>query len=241
MNNPDTGDKILSGTITSPTAGSNCPAGGTDPDCSATVDVSVLTIVNTASTSATTPGGVVGYTITATNSGQAPLAGATLTAGFAPALDDAAYNGDATATTGAIALASGGASLIWTGNLSPGASVTITFSITVDNPDTGDKTITNTVTSATPGNTCPAWQRQPGLLRRHHRAHPRPYHHQHRQHRHPGPGVGRRLHPDHHQHRADPVHGRHRHRHHRRDARRRRLQRRRRRHGRRRVLRQRDR
>ena len=161
VNNPDTGDKILSDTITSPTAGSNCPAGGTDPDCSATVDVSVLTIVNTASTSATTPGGVVGYTITATNSGQAPLAGATLTAGFAPALDDAAYNGDATATTGAIALASGGASLIWTGNLSPGASVTITFSITVDNPDTGDKTITNTVTSATPGNTCPAGSANP--------------------------------------------------------------------------------
>ena len=77
VNNPDTGDKMLTNTVTSPTAGSNCPAGGTDPDCTATVDVSELTIVNTASTPTTTPGGVVGYTITATNTGQAPLAGAT--------------------------------------------------------------------------------------------------------------------------------------------------------------------
>ncbi len=161
VNNPDTGNGILAGTITSPSTGSNCPAGGTDPDCSATVDVSVLTIVNTASTSATTPGGVVGYTITATNSGQATLTGATLTANFVPAHDDGTYNGDATATTGAIALASGGASLIWTGNLSPGASVTITFSVTVNNPDTGDKTLTNTVASATPGSTCPSGSANP--------------------------------------------------------------------------------
>ena len=100
VNNPDTGDTVLTSTITSPTAGSNCPAGNTDPRCTATVDVSQLTIVNTASAATTTPGGVVAYTITATNSGQAPLTGATLTAGFAPDVDDATYNGDATATTG---------------------------------------------------------------------------------------------------------------------------------------------
>ena len=70
-------------------------SGSTDPDCTATVDVSELTIVNTASASTTTPGGVVGYTITATNSGQAAIAGATLTADLAPVLDDATYNGDA--------------------------------------------------------------------------------------------------------------------------------------------------
>ena len=105
VSNPDTGNGILGGTVTSPTTGSNCPAGGTDPDCTATVDVSGITIVNTASTPVTTPGGVVGYTITATNSGQATLTGATLTANFGPALDDAAYNGDATATAGTVTLA----------------------------------------------------------------------------------------------------------------------------------------
>jgi uncharacterized repeat protein (TIGR01451 family) len=161
VHNPDTGNGILTGTITSPSTGSNCPAGGTDPDCTATVDVSGLTIVNTASTPVTTPGGVVGYTITATNSGQATLTGATLTANFVPALDDGTYNGDATATAGTVTLASAGSTLTWTGNLAVGAAVTISFSVTVNNPDTGDKTLTNTVASATPGSTCPSGSANP--------------------------------------------------------------------------------
>ena len=161
VNNPDTGNGILTGTITSPTAGSNCPVGNTRTRCTATVDISQLTIVNTASTSTSTPGGVVGYTITATNSGQATLTGATLTAAFVPDLDDATYNGDAAATTGSITLGASGASLTWTGNLAVGAAVTITFSVTVNNPDTGDKTLTNTVASATPGSTCPAGSPNP--------------------------------------------------------------------------------
>ena len=161
VHNPDTGNGILTGTITSPSTGSNCPAGGPDPDCTATVDVSGLTIVNTASTPVTTPGGVVGYTITATNSGQATLTGATLAANFVPALDDGTYNGDATATTGAVTLASAGSTLTWTGNLAVGATVTISFSVTVNNPDTGDKTLTNTVASATPGSTCPSGSANP--------------------------------------------------------------------------------
>ena len=161
VNNPDTGNGILAGTITSPTVGSTCPVGNLRPRCTATVDVSGLTIVNTASTPVTTPGGVVGYTITATNSGQATLTGATLTANFVPALDDGTYNGDATATTGTVTLASAGSTLTWTGNLAVGAAVTISFSVTVNNPDTGDKTLTNTVASATPGSTCPSGSANP--------------------------------------------------------------------------------
>ncbi len=42
-----------------------------------------------------------------------------------------------------------------------GATVTITYSVTVNNPDTGDKTLTNTVASATPGSTCPAGSPNP--------------------------------------------------------------------------------
>ncbi len=43
----------------------------------------------------------------------------------------------------------------WSGNLSAGASATITYSVTVRDPDPGDRSLTNTVTSASPGNNCP--------------------------------------------------------------------------------------
>ena len=46
--------------------------------------------------------------------------------------------------------------LTWTGNLAAGATATITYSVTVNNPDTGGKVMTNTVISATAGSTCPS-------------------------------------------------------------------------------------
>ena len=53
-------------------------------------------------------------------------------------LDDAAYDNDAAATgTGTVSYAS--PVLTWTGNLTPGQAATITYSVTVNNPDTGDK------------------------------------------------------------------------------------------------------
>jgi hypothetical protein len=41
--------------------------------------------------------------------------------------------------------------LTWTGNLAVGAVATITYSVTVDNPDTGGGILANTVTSTTHG------------------------------------------------------------------------------------------
>src|SRR4029077_9384619 len=74
INNPDNGNKVMTSTLTTAAAGSNCPAGGTDPRCTATVNVLIhrLTIVKTANVSTTTPGSVVGYTVTVTDSGQTP-------------------------------------------------------------------------------------------------------------------------------------------------------------------------
>ena len=61
-----------------------------------------LTIVKTAATTSgssavATPGGVVTYTITVTNTGQVPYTGAGFTDPLAGVLDDAAYNSDAAA------------------------------------------------------------------------------------------------------------------------------------------------
>ena len=154
VNNPDTGNKILSTLVTSAAAGSNCPAGGTDPDCATSVPVAVLTMTNVASSGTTTPGSVVTYTVTVANSGQVPVANATLAIPLADVLDDAAYNGDAAATAGTISFAR--PDLSWTGTLAAGATATITFTVTVNNPDTGNLTLADTVTSTTPGSTCPA-------------------------------------------------------------------------------------
>ena len=156
VNNPDTGNRIMTNTVSSASPGNNCPPGGTDPRCTATVRdlVPGLDIVTKADTATATPGTVVHYTITATNTGETAYTGASFTEPLAAVLDDAAYNGDAAATAGSVSFAS--PNLTWTGNLAVGAVATITFSVTVSNPDTGDKSMASTVTSATAGNNCPA-------------------------------------------------------------------------------------
>jgi hypothetical protein len=49
----------------------------------------------------------------------------------------------------------------WTGNLAIGASATITYSVTVNDPETGNKILANTVTSSTPGSNCPSGSTNP--------------------------------------------------------------------------------
>ena len=44
---------------------------------------------------------------------------------------------------------------MWTGSLTPGGTATITYSVTVNDPDTGNTILTNTVASTAPGSTCP--------------------------------------------------------------------------------------
>ena len=153
VNNPDTGNKILSSTVTSGTAGSNCPAGGTDTRCTATVNIQGLTITSTANTASATPGSTIQYTITLTNSGTASYSGASIVDSLSGLLDDATYNGDAAATSGSLSYSS--PNLAWTGSLAAGATATITFSATVNDPDTGDKVLATTITSPTPGSNCP--------------------------------------------------------------------------------------
>jgi large repetitive protein len=147
---------VLTSPITTSTPGSNCPPAGTDPRCSASVTVLTpgLTITKTANATAVVPGQPVGYTITVTDSGQTPYSGATVTDSLSGVLGDAVYNGDATATAGAVSYA--GPVLTWTGDLAAGATATITYSVTVNNPDTGGKVMTNTAVSAAAGSTCPA-------------------------------------------------------------------------------------
>ena len=161
VNNPDTGDKRLTNTVMTAATGSNCPAGSTDPACTATVIdlIPALTITKTASVGTTTPGATVGYTVTVADTGQTPYAGAQVTDTLVGVLGDAAYNGDATASAGTVGYAS--PVLTWTGDLAPGEVVTISYSVTVNDPDTGGRILANTVVSPDPGSDCPAGSTDP--------------------------------------------------------------------------------
>ena len=206
VKNPDTGNKTLASTITSTTTSSNCASGSTDPSCSSTVGVSVLTINMTASPASpatVTPGATVSYTITVTNSGSVAYTGAALADSLSGVLDDAAYNSDAAATAGSLAFTS--PNLTWTGNLAAGASATITFSVTVTNPDTGNKILASTITSATAGSNCAGRQHRRPLRQHGHGAGAGPDHHGDGRRRHHHAGVGGALHRRGDQLRADPL------------------------------------
>lgn len=125
----------------------------------ATNPVSGLTIAETASVASTAPGNVVTYTITVTNTGAIPLTAANFTDSLTGVLDDASSDKDASATAGTVSYSS--PSLSWTGALTVGASAVITYSVTVSNPATGDKSMVNTVTSTTAGSNCPAGNTDP--------------------------------------------------------------------------------
>ena len=96
--------------------------------------IPALVITSSADVATTTPGSVVNYTVTASNTGQTAYTGASFTFSLEGTLDDATYNGDAAATSGSVVSGPDGA-VTWTGDLPIGASVTLTASVTVNDPD----------------------------------------------------------------------------------------------------------
>lgn len=141
VNTPDTGDKSLDNVVVSPGCYPN------DPDCDLTVPVGSYTVAKTADKAAVKPGQVVHYTVTVTNTSKyayTTAKPASFTDDLSQVTDDATYNGDA--SNGATVQ---GNKLSWAGALGVGQTVTVTYSFTVNNPDTGDKKLVNVVD---PGN-----------------------------------------------------------------------------------------
>jgi uncharacterized repeat protein (TIGR01451 family) len=121
--------------------------------------IAALTITKTADVSQTAPGDTVHYTITVADTGQTSYTGATLTDSLTGVLDDATYGNDAVATTGTVSFTS--PNLTWTGDLPVGGTATITYSVTVNDPETGNLMLANTVSSGTPGSNCPPGSSDP--------------------------------------------------------------------------------
>lgn len=154
VNDPPAGDLRLSGKLVGP-EGSNCEAGSTDAACGnlGGPGLPLLYVLMTADRETAGPGQTVGYTITVGNVGNEDYPGATLTGELSRVLDDAAYNGDARVTSGTVSY--GAPKLTWAGDISMGETVTITYSVTVGTPATGDGVLDSAVQAPGGGTNCP--------------------------------------------------------------------------------------
>lgn len=143
----DTGDGVLTNTV-DPVGGS-CASPGA---CSTRVPQASYTVAKTASAATAVAGDIIAYAVTVTNTGSSDYT-AEIPASFrddlSDVLDDAVYNGDATA--GATVT---GTMLSWSGPLAVGASETIRYSVTVASPSTGDLTLVNAVVPTGEGGVC---------------------------------------------------------------------------------------
>lgn len=144
VNAPTTGDMAMVNTVvTPPGSGGNCPAGSTDPGCTARVPILSFTVAKEAAVSQSDPSRVVVYTVTVTNTGAADYtadAPASFTDDMSGVLDDATYNDDATEGTMFVSPL-----LSWSGPLAVGDSAEVTYSVTVNEPVTGDSRLQNVV------------------------------------------------------------------------------------------------
>ncbi|SOD70768.1 uncharacterized repeat protein (TIGR01451 family) [Jatrophihabitans sp. GAS493] len=157
---PDAGDHLLSnGVLTPPGSGGNCPSATAGADCAPPpVKVQDFSVVKTDDHLVADLGDTIRYTVVVRNTGQVEFTSVD-PVGFLDSLsgvlDDATYNDDASASGGAAAPTYAAPLLSWSGPLAVGATVTVTYSVTVNNPDTGDKLLDNALVTPTRLGGCP--------------------------------------------------------------------------------------
>jgi uncharacterized repeat protein (TIGR01451 family) len=159
-----TGDHVMRNAVLA--EDSNCVPSTSDSEppaeaCGGASDIAVaeLEIAKTADVPTVRPGGRVTYTVTVHNIGAAdygtePIGQATWTDDMTEVLDDARYLGDAQASAGAVGYAA--PALTWSGPVAVGETATIRYSVEVNDPANGDKTLLNTVTGPDSACPCPA-------------------------------------------------------------------------------------
>ncbi|MBM7785681.1 DUF7927 domain-containing protein [Tenggerimyces flavus] len=117
--NAASGDGPIDGCEATPCVSTENPSGG----------YTIAKSVDPESGTAVSGGDVLTYTVEVQNVGAAPLT-PTVTDDLSAVLDDATYNGDASASSGPAPTVSG-STLTWSGPLPVGATVTITYSVKV--------------------------------------------------------------------------------------------------------------
>ena len=150
---PATGNKLLSNAAISASPGSSCTL-GTEPGCSTAVTVLVpaSTITKAADEISVVTGGVIHYTVTATNTGQSDYPNADFTDSLAGISDETGDLFGATATSGVVTIENDIPS--WNGALPIGGIVVVIYTIEVNLASTGTTTLINVVESATVGSNC---------------------------------------------------------------------------------------
>ncbi|MET3452593.1 putative repeat protein (TIGR01451 family), partial [Curtobacterium sp. 1544] len=155
----DTGNLELNNQVTPTGPGGTCVTG----QCTTSTPVQSLLITKTADQTDVIPGSTISYTVTVKNTGKVDYTTGSNAASFSDdlskVLDDANWNDDATASAGTVSYDA--PTLSWSGPVAAGATVTVKYSVTVKDPDTGDSQIDNAVTSVTPGNNCVAGNTDP--------------------------------------------------------------------------------
>ncbi|MEU5686631.1 hypothetical protein DEJ48_21665 [Streptomyces venezuelae] len=116
------------------------------------VPVPDLRVTKTASPTKVKPGGKLTYTVKAKNISQLPYPGARFSDDLSGNLDDATYNEDAKATTGSVSYTR--PKLGYVGDIGPGETATVTYSVTVKDPVRGDGKLLNDVDVETPRSNC---------------------------------------------------------------------------------------
>lgn len=154
-------DDVEGETIANSVTASGTPPGGepiVPPAITTQHPVAGFTLIKTAdprSGSVVQPGDVIEYTLTGTNTGETTLAPAAITDDLSGVFAHAQYADDLTTAIDGVELTTGGAmlsgtDLTWTGTLQAGQTVTITYSVTVDDEASGVVLANTASGSATP-------------------------------------------------------------------------------------------
>lgn len=100
------------------------------------------------------PGQTFTYTVTAENLGNVPQTGLSFFDNLTDVVDDATYNNDVNATIGSVSFNGGNNRMEWNGDLGVGQTAAITYSLTMNTPDTGDGRLDNGVVASGTGVNC---------------------------------------------------------------------------------------
>jgi uncharacterized repeat protein (TIGR01451 family) len=151
VNDPDTGDKILDNAVVTPPDG-GCAPMSDSPDCRSLIPSGSYSVTKSADKDNVRPGDTVTYTVAVKNTGKAAYTAekpAAFRDDLTNVLDDAKYSGDA--TQGATVR---GNTLAWSGPLKVGQTIKVVYSVTVNDPDTGNLNLVNAVVPTISGGSC---------------------------------------------------------------------------------------